>query len=455
MAEYSARCLFRDRQAPTRAAAPGLADQRSHSHIMSLPMSSRAVHARILAVLFMVAGVTPVTGQQPAGQTRTEHVVAVDRQGRMFEIRPALARQLGLFATVDGFEKARLFRGEDGRYVLEVVYLSEGRESRQRRWLSPAEAEELRKRVSRQRAERHAASGLDQSGRGELIFDQVLMSLFAYGPAVPMALDLSSTRASVAAYMLTNAAGFYLPHRLTRDRDVTQGHRQLAQYGATRGVIYGLLLEDMLVDGSDRVPPAFVLGTSIAGTVAGFGAADRRETSRGQAQLDGVLGDFGLLTGAGLAYVTGLYDESGGTPRAGHALTLASGGAGLWLGEQLGSHQRYTRGDACVLRSAQIAGALAALPLVNATGTESKRAHVGGALAGHGLGVAVGNRLMVDEDFAFGEALIVASGQLAGAMMGLGLTYLADVDGDFNELPYLTAMAAGSAAGLVLTVRMF
>lgn len=374
----------------------------------------------------------------------------------MREVDAALRGQLGLFPEVEGFQRARLFRGDDGACLLDVECLVGGRLSRQLLPLSPSGVDSLQQAVARHLAQVRPLPARVQSARGELVFDHVVLSLLIYGPAAPAILGLDGARTSLAAYMLTSAGGFYLPYRLTRDRDVTPSHRTLSQYGATRGIAYGLLLGHLLVgDLSKHSGPAFVAGTSIATSAAGFRAADRRRPSHGHAQLLGVCGDFGLLTGAGLAHATGLYGGEDDISRAGDAVTLLGAGTGLALGERLGRQHPYTRGDALVLRSASIAGALVALPLVNATGTESSRAHAGGLVAGQAAGLAAGHRLLAVQEFEFGEGILVASGQLAGALLGLGLTYLADTGGDFDELVYMTSAAAGSTAGFTLGFRLF
>jgi hypothetical protein len=63
--------------------------------------------------------------------------------------------------------------------------------------------------------------------------------------------------------------------------------------------------------------------------------------------------------------------------------------------------------------------------------------------------------MLAHRDLTLGEGLIITGGELAGLMLGLGLTYLADTGGDFDELVYFSSAAAGSMAGFTLTLRMF
>lgn len=420
------------------------------------PHRGRAGLPLFLLALLAALGPLPLWAAGPeVAAGRDERPAAFDSSGRYQQVGPALRRQLGLFPEIPDFATARLWCGRDGTCALEIEYRLADGPVRRRQRLSPAGLDSLRAPFDRYLAVRPAGDGYDRSGRGELLFDSVILSLAVYGPASPVVLQLDGPRPSVAAYMLTSSLGYYLPYRLTRHRDVTEAHRRLTQYGATRGLIGGLVLKDLAMGGGDPHATArFAVGGSVAAAWAGFRTVSWQRYSEGEAETVGVMGDFGLAGGAGLAHVLDLYG-SDRSLRAGDALVLAAAGTGLWLGERLGRRQTYTRGDAFVLRGGGIAGAMAALPLVNATGTSSSRAHTAGVLAGSAAGIAVTDRLLQPRDFTFGEGLMVSGGELAGALLGLGLTYLADTGGSFDDLVYLASAAVGTVGGFALTFRLY
>ena len=390
-----------------------------------------------------------------AQDVRTEHLVALDSQGTLEEITGTLRRQLDLVPDIENFQRARLFRGTDGLHVLEIEYLADLVPVRQRRHLTAAAVDSLRRTIDNLQGLRAKQDSLDHSGRGEFIFDQIVLSLLLYGPAAPVLLDVPGSRSALAAYMLTSSAGFYIPYRLTQHIDVTHSHRHLAQYGSTRGIAYGLLLKHMLTgDGGVRRTAAFITGTSITSGFAGFAAADWRRYSRGQAELYGVMGDFGLLTGVGLAFTLDLYNEDE-FHRTGDLVSLMGAGAGLYAGELLGRRHSYTRGDAYALRAGGVLGTIVALPVVNASGTNSDRLHMAGALAGELAGISFTHSMLAEKNLTLGEGLIITGGELAGLMLGLGLTYLVDTDGNFDDLAYFSSAAVGSLAGFSLTFRLF
>jgi hypothetical protein len=228
-------------------------------------------------------------------------------------------------------------------------------------------------------------------------------------------------------------------------------------YGATRGIVHGLLLEDLLLgeEGTFRTNLAAATFGSIAGAFLGFKAMDRTRLSIGQAELVGVMGDFGIAYGMSAAYIMDLYDDDEGWQRFADAVILTASGCGLGGGRWLSKREDYSAGDAYVLRAAGILGAHLALPMVDATGTENGKAYAAGMTLGSVAGLGIANRLLRDQSFTFSEGLIITSGQIAGGLLGLGITYLLDAKEDFDELAYFSSSALGSLGGFALTFRAF
>ena len=77
-------------------------------------------------------------------EVRTEHLVPLASQESLTQITPSLRAELDLFADIENFRRARLFRGTDGSYVLEIEYGTELRTSHQRQALTAAGVDSLR-----------------------------------------------------------------------------------------------------------------------------------------------------------------------------------------------------------------------------------------------------------------------------------------------------------------------
>jgi hypothetical protein len=392
--------------------------------------------------------------------------------GGVVEISAALRGRLGLFPEVEGFERARLFLRDDGGAVLELESRIGGQLIRERRLLTAGELESLRQDLATRLDQLGAQALGTREGRGGLVLGHTLLGVGFHGWAVPVAMDVSSGQAAVAAYLLTAGASFYLPYALTRDRGVSEVHRNLSLYGGTRGIVSGLFAGDIVAgnryDGDEtfraRLGGGVVLGA--LGGFAGFQAVDRWNPTLGTAELWAAFGDAGLAAGAAVAYLAGPYqtetvvfDEPWGSyaedrvrnRKLGHAITLAGQGVGLATGAWLGSRRDYETGDVSVLRSATILGVQTGATLAALSDTDQSEVAVASMLAGGILGTVGGDRWVGPRGLGTGEGLLVNAGHLAGSATALGITYLLVSEVDGNEKVMLTASTLGGwlGAGLV------
>jgi hypothetical protein len=88
------------------------------------------------------------------------------------------------------------------------------------------------------------------------------------------------------------------------------------------------------------------------------------------------------------------------------------------------------------------------------------RAHTAGSLVGGAAGLALGQVLLKDRNFTTGQGTLLTLAPLAGALVGLGISYLATPERQYNGVPgepyrdpndhselYLTMSTVGAAAG--------
>jgi len=423
-----------------------------------------------VAIPFLFAGTA-------AGQDVVREVqIPFDTAGEILEISPELRRSAALFPEAEGYQGARLFQQENGTVVLEVSWLDGQRVTRERRVLSSPEISALRSELARALAAAQVAPAFTREGRGGLVWGATGIGLGFYGWAIPVALDIDDERGAVATYLLTAASSFYLPYRLTRNRSVSNAHRSMALWGATRGALYGGTIGFGLTDRGGpndfddddesewRMRFGAAAVASVAGGVLGFKAVDWTGIGQGTAELRQTLADFSTVGGFGVSYVLGLYDDETIITNDGEfreepdllppsLLAVAIGGAGLAAAQWVGGDGRYTPGDVHVLRSFGLLGAQALLPLANLVDEHEAKTHVAAAILGAAPGLFFGDRVLRTQDFSSGDGLLVAAGHLAGGLLGGGLTYLVDPNTERDELIYFAATAAGSAAGLVFTYR--
>jgi hypothetical protein len=434
-----------------------------------------AVRVLLLGLACGLGLTVPGTAQVPLpGTPQVERQVPMLPDAGIVEISPELRERLGLFPEIAGFRAGRLFTLEGGGAALELEWVEGDRVVRERRILSGAEVDAFRSRLTALMAQGGAPGVFTREGRGGLVLGHTLLGLGYHGWAVPVALDVDSSRGSVAAYLLTAGASFYLPYRLTRGRSVTDTHRNLSLYGGTRGIVSGLLVGDLLagdgLDGDDPVPARLAGGVALGalGGLAGFAAVDRWGPELGQAELWGAFGDGGLLAGAAVAFLAGPYrdhevevrdgdavylERRTRNRRLGHLVTLAGQGAGLATGAWLAARRDYDTGDVSVLRSAGVLGMQVGATAARLGGADTGVPYVSGMLAGGVAAVVASDRWIGPQGLSTSEGLLVNAGHLAGAAAALGTTYLLVDDVGSHETALLTASTLGALAGAGLVWR--
>jgi len=424
----------------------------------------------LIAVCWVLPTPTCLQGQA-VERERQENLLP----GRgVLEVSAELRGRLGLFPEVQGFERARLFLREDGGAVFEIESRVDGRLHRERRLLTAGDLVSLRDELETQLADLGSRGAASREGRGGLVLGHTLLGLGFHGWAIPVALDVTSGQGWVATYLLTAGASFYLPYSLTRNRGVSEVHRNLSIYGGTRGIVSGLFAGDIVAgnefDGDEsfraRLGGGVVLGT--LGGFAGFHAVDRWEPPLGTAELWGAFADAGLAAGAAVGYLAGPYQsetvviqeewgaweqERTRNRRAGHAFTLAGQGLGLATGVWLGQRRDYATGDVSVLRSATVLGVQTGLTTAVLLDTEDDRTGVASMLIGGILATAASDRWIGPRGLGTGEGLLVNAGHVAGAVTALGITYLLVDEVDGNEKVMLTASTVGGVLGSGLVWR--
>jgi len=384
--------------------------------------------------------------------------VPLDASSRIEHLDARTAQRLDLFTDVPGFRAAQLFMISDSSFVLEIELDRGGRFVRDRRPLSAADVATLRENVSRRLAAVPAVDPDDRRGRALLVGGSTLIGLGFYDWALPVAADYDGKNA-VAAGMLAGAGSFFVPWLLTRNAAVTPGMAHLALYGGTRGIVHGMLVletataSDAIGAGDDALLASAMVGSVVAG-VGGFFWARAAGMDTGRAHAVGTGGDFGLVFALGIAELldgdrTLLDGDEGGLQ---YAAGLAGAAGGMLGGRWIARRRATTWGDVEVARMAGLVGGITGIAVCDATGSENEDAWLAAGLLGAAGGLVAGDRLVASTQYAPGEALIVDSGAVAGALLGLGIAYLVrDSGGDSSSDAYTASAAVGAAGGFALT----
>lgn len=376
--------------------------------------------------------------------------VPLDSAGHIEEIDARLAQRLGMFLDrYPDLVAVRLFQQSDSAYVLEVTSRLSGRTVRERVPMTAAQVASLRADVSRRVRAQAPEAALDQEGRYLLLGTTSVLGLAYYGWALPATLDVNDGRVAVATYMFTAGAGFVIPYMLTKTRPVTYGMADLGYWGATRGIVHGVLLGNSLSDNA-RVPIGLGMAASILEATIGYAWAAHSDMSPGTAHDIGNMGDFGGVTGFGLAALSGL-DNNDDAVRG---MVLAGSLLGVPIGAGYAHTRHHTWGDAEIQRMAYGTGVLAGFMVADwIDGLDSPHIGGGAVLVGGTLGFLAADRGLRNHDFSGGQGILVDFGTVAGGLIGLGTAALVSGSDGLNGTAALTLSTAGAITGLTLTAR--
>jgi hypothetical protein len=303
------------------------------------------------------------------------------------------------------------------------------------------------------------------TARPVFLLTTTILGVAAWGWTLPVALGVdqgTDARATVGLYMLTAASSFIVPFFLTRSREVTWGQANMAFYGGTRGLEYGLLLSNLIfgeaggnIDGDhERAFAASLLLGSVGGVIGGSWWAGSSGMSAGDARTVGAWGDYGLFAGFVTGHVFGFDELSGefGEPRLdARARSMAASGAvgsalGLTTGRLLSLARNNTWGDGEIMRGAGLVGVMAGLTTAFAFDyDESSEGTLATMVIGGGLGMVGGDFLVRNTDFSAGEAILTDLALVSGGLGAAGLAYLVSPDAD--AATYLLAATLGAGAG--------
>ncbi|MCK5741596.1 MAG: hypothetical protein KAH48_05210 [Chlorobi bacterium] len=391
--------------------------------------------------------------------------VPIDNENKVFVVDKDLESKLAIFPKYKGFVDAKLFKSDDGTFVLEVSYMVDSKLHRKRTTLSQEEVDNLRLRVTDCIKSDCPVILLDQSGRTSFIVGTTILGLGYYGWAVPVMFNAESPEANIGLYSVTSFASFFVPYLITENIQVTEAAADLSIYGGAAGLGHGLLLY-MIFGGDFRnevydeygysyyedsnpfgnALPVMML-TSLAELTAGYFIATKTNMSVGKADVIASVGTFGALAGLGTQVII---DYNAGKEAFGIAGLLGSA-AGLAAGNVIANGQDFSKGDAKVFT---IAGALGAwipfclyMSAASETDSFSGEALTGASMVGSILGLVAGNYLVKDLDFTSSQGSYITWGTPLGGLLGFGLGFA------INKYSPTTALI-GSAIGSTVTFAL-
>lgn len=398
--------------------------------------------------------------------TAQEVQVSFDRAGRVFLITRSFNDQHKIITGFDDFVEARLFKGTDTTYTLEVVTEYLGLRSRITRPLTRIDVHSLMAHVDAAMLVMGAAEleqeevaprvQHDQEGRTSLLWGTTLWSLFYYGYATSIAGNIEEPAIPI---LLAGGLGYLVPALLTNDARVSEGAASLALGGMFQGILHGWALSLLLAGESivENDEPRLGFGLSvimgISETVAGYAVATNSKMSEGRAGVINTTAFYGLVVG-GLTSVA-IFDQvepsSDVSARVGGGVALLGAVAGVIAGDRIADGQHYSSGDATMYGITGFFGA--ALPWVvigtlqpdNLSATLASSISIATTIGGLWLG----DRLVRRKDYRDTDGNIAFLSLVGGGLIGLGTAIAVD-DSDLSP----ALIYAGALGGFGISLAM-
>lgn len=388
--------------------------------------------------------------------------VPLDADSTLYTLNAEVEQELNLFPEVTGFQEAVLYRQSDGAYELVIQYREENQTLRQRRTLTAAEVETLRRRITEALQTSGSRVNLNQEGRTDLLTATTLLGI-AEGGLVAGALAGEDDGSLVAALpLLGGGLGFFIPLAASQNAPVTEGAAALTGYGGLQGYGHAVQLVGLVggddVDGRSTSGFAALMGATEA--AFGYRIGSRQGWSGGTAEMIAYTGTFGNLIGLGTGLllvgaeddVEGAFD-TGDRVRVISGLSLLGSIGGMWTGHRLAQSTRYTEGDARTYLNAGLLGTQIGGSILFLTDSPSESPRfVAGTLTASALGgLAAGTVLLRDRDFTKSEGNLIALGTYAGGLIGSALAAV----GETEEEGAFVLSTLGSALGFGISIGLF
>lgn len=410
-----------------------------------------------LCILLLLAFAIVPAGAQPLP---AEQRVAFDAEGRVLEVGP---RARGAFATFGwdrtDFRRALLWAAADSTWILDAEFERDGVRSRERMVLDGAAVERMRADVLRAL---RSGGASPQGARALLGLGTLALGFGFYSWAIPVATEAVN---DAAAGALSVAGSLLLPYVITDRAYVSWGDANLALYGGTRGIAYGVLARDLVVGDRESHDRDGQLRAAVAGSLAseigGFLWAHSGGMSAGHARLVGLGGDVGLLWGIALSEIADGDDGTGRDDERRHngAAGLAGAALGLGAGHVLARRGSPQWGNTGAVRTAGMIGALVGVSFVDmddggspSDDADNVNAGLAAMVAGSAGGLVLGSRVVRDRDIGVSHAILIDVMTGAGAVTGLAVASLAGGDSDDSRL-YTGAAALGALGGYGIGLR--
>ena len=385
---------------------------------------------------------------------QVEVQISPDADGKLEYISSDQENRLKLFPEYKDFIEARCFQLSDSSFAVEITYKENGVVKRAKKYYTLEAFQTFRNKVSTLITENAPETILNQEGRSRLLTVSTSVGLAYYGWAIPTSLQVDEGKVYLGMYMLSAGTSFFLPYAITRKQEVSPSQADLFIYGQTRGILHGYALSAVLIQDPDPTFASFIgVSASITEGILGYHWAKKEKMTRGDALTISLWGDFGMGIFAGTSFSTGLLDND--VLRRLSATALLGAATGITAGNWMRNHYKYTAGDVYMQRSLGFLGAYVPVALSLVAELNDSKVIAGVATVGSLGGLTLGHYIAQKNHYTAGQGRLIALGQTAGGLLGLGAGYLVSSDNENGYKAWLVGSVIGAASGFALMNKLF
>ncbi|MFH1212843.1 MAG: hypothetical protein V1681_02045, partial [Candidatus Neomarinimicrobiota bacterium] len=260
----------------------------------------------------------------------------------------------------------------------------------------------------------------DQSGRWPLVMQNMAYGAGLYGWGIPFLLDVKDEKWYIGGEMLSLGGSFYLTYQFTKNMDISHARAQMLRYGSLIG-LHATSGFCLLVAPEK---PKFMVTMMMAGVPAGMIVMDRFykkwQPSLGQSWAITQWGELGY---SGVSNLYQMFDPQPKDPRNDNDMD-------------------YNEDDPVNVRYND-----------KYDHWQSRRLFI--SALGHPLGMAIERRFYADRQYTFGDGLMLTNGRFFGLFNGLMIWdfITRDTEQDANNIDGLIFRTVGSYTGTILMDR--
>ncbi len=385
----------------------------------------------------------------------------LDSKGEVFTITKEHELNLQLFPEFENFLSAEVYEDTAG-LSLEIRYSSPGGVYRNIQIIEKDELLMLRDRIDSIFSRPVVIVEEDEeSSRKALVLSSTILSMTYWAWALPIALDIDDVNIGTGMYLLGSGAGFFVPFYLTKNKYVSSADVRMFLYGGYRGIAWGHLLAMSILDysapnyGNNLF--AWGLSTSMGSAAVGMALSQKFKINDGTAEQMAAWGDMGLLWGSLLmaTFFEGVDDFEDHKINCAIAplTSVLSCAAGYFYGK----NRELTAGDSYMMRTGAVIGLQMALLSIDIADTWEDPSDVASFMIPFTMAGFIAGDYFLRKYLHFkeSEGSLTLLSQVAGSLVGAGVVFMFDKDGDVDTEWYFGTSLITGCLSSYLTWKTF